>query len=99
MVSVDNDVAIYCVIDGHGGCFACDLAQKYLINMVMDELRNYNMKTVCPSVVLQLFENAFKRCDEAILQEAIKIQSELNRISLSICLDIDSVSHHVLCFM
>lgn len=80
-VRIEPDISVFCVIDGHGGCFACELAEKHLVDMLLKDLRTHDIKTLSPSAVLQIFESTFKRCDETILQEAVTMQSELNRHS------------------
>jgi serine/threonine protein phosphatase PrpC len=81
-VRTDSDISLYCVIDGHGGCFACDLAQQYLVDILMSELIKAIKLAKTPPEILQLFESTFKKCDDAILQEAVSVQSDQNRLSM-----------------
>jgi len=61
----------WAVIDGHGGVEACDIVKNILIQYIYEKL------IACdsiddPETVSSIIDASFQKCDEAVLQEALK---------------------------
>lgn len=70
-VLIGPNVSAFAVFDGHGGSKACEIANSFLINDVVERLK------LLPSLdnsdeILRIIDESFQRCDEIVLQEALK---------------------------
>mmetsp|Transcript_10116 Transcript_10116/g.15332 ORF Transcript_10116/g.15332 Transcript_10116/m.15332 type:complete len:535 (-) Transcript_10116:38-1642(-) len=79
-------VALYSVIDGHGGCFACEIANSSLLDIILDELGPYSaIHARNSNDIIECFYRAFKKCDEIILDEAIKVHHSMPKSGKTGC--------------
>jgi serine/threonine protein phosphatase PrpC len=72
--------SFFCVVDGHGGCFSCDVANTIILDYFLEELTKLSspLKT---EFVIEAINESFRRCDELILQQSLT-QKHLNPQSL-----------------
>jgi serine/threonine protein phosphatase PrpC len=62
--------SFFCVVDGHGGSFSCDLANAVILDYFIEELSKLSSLSKS-ELVIQAMHDAFRRCDDLILQESL----------------------------
>lgn len=63
-------------LDGHGGCFSCEIANTYLLDTFIEELSKLS-RPFNSSLVIETIRDTFQKCDDLILQESVRV-SNLN---------------------
>jgi serine/threonine protein phosphatase PrpC len=67
--------SFFCVIDGHGGCFSCDLTNTFILDFFLEGLQKLPKPLNSSADIIQILNETFQRCDERILQEAVRIRN------------------------
>jgi serine/threonine protein phosphatase PrpC len=83
-IKEDQDISLFCVLDGHGGTFSCKIANSNILNMLFDQVSALS-KPAQPGDVIQAISQSFENCDRLILEEAEKcrVKSRRNGIRLA----------------
>jgi serine/threonine protein phosphatase PrpC len=67
--------SFFCVIDGHGGSFSCDLTNTFILDYLLEELQKLPKPLNSSGDIIQILNDTFQRCDDLILQEAVRIKN------------------------
>ena len=68
--SIGPDISAFAVCDGHGGTNACEIANNFLINNIVERVKLLSSLD-CTDEILRIIDESFQSCDEIVLHEAL----------------------------